>query len=133
MPLFFLYSVRISSVGANTGIWTYPIFPSALRKYLRSSFLAKPASWELLFKRASTIFLMPVLINLPKNCSADFFVNPIVYILIMLMLFSHSFRRYFIRFAFTLLYIGDPISLSIVCTLDQGVWVCVFEHIRMKL
>src|SRR6266576_6462212 len=55
----------------------------AFVKYRRSSFFAKPASCETLFKRTSTTRFTPASFSSVKNFSADFFVKPMVKLFIL--------------------------------------------------
>ena len=50
---FFLYPSNISFVGAYSARYLYSQFESFFKKNFKSSPLAKPASWDLLFKRIS--------------------------------------------------------------------------------
>src|SRR5580704_7758140 len=58
-----LVGVRISDVGASSGMCTYSMPQTAFVKYLRSSFLVNPASCETLFRRTSTNRLTPALFS----------------------------------------------------------------------
>src|SRR5215471_9382479 len=50
----------------------------SFKKYSRSSFFAKPANCDTLFRRTSTMRLAPDARRISKNFRADFLVNPIV-------------------------------------------------------
>jgi hypothetical protein len=77
-PLSRLYALRISSVGARSGWWTYSALQIFRKKYDRSSAFANPASWEVLCNRTSNTFLTFDLRIRSKKSEAVVFVKPIV-------------------------------------------------------
>src|SRR5260221_28066 len=81
--------------------------PISFRKYDKSSFLEKPANWELLFNRTSTTRFTPASLSAVKNTRADFCVKPMVNSLISIFWWLYSHRQ-------GVLLIRNPLTLQAI-------------------